>query len=99
MISISNSLTRFAQTISPDDLDVPKGNVTSTTVTDGLQIIFGIFAAVAVLIIAISALRIVISRGNSQDVSKARDSIIFAAIGLVISMMAFTIVTFVVERV
>lgn len=99
MISLTYIIKHLAQTIDPNDLNVPKGSVTNNTVTDGLQILFGIFAAVAVLIIAISALRIVISRGKSEDVSRARDAIIFASIGLVISMMAFTIVTFVVERV
>lgn len=86
--------------INPGDIDVPQpqGGLGESTVTDGLQIFFGIAAAVAVLIIAISALRIVISRGNPQDVQKSRDAIIYAAVGLVITMTAFIIVTFVVER-
>jgi len=84
--------------INPGDIDVPQGPLGETTVTDGLQIFFGIAAAVAVLIIAIGALRIVISRGNPQDVQKSRDAIIYAAVGLVVTMSAFIIVTFVVER-
>jgi hypothetical protein len=90
---------RFAQLVDENKLDIPKGDLTHARLTDGLQVLFGIAAAVAVLIIAISSLRIVISRGNSQDVTKARDAIIYASVGLVITMAAFAIVTFVVERV
>jgi hypothetical protein len=92
-------LHNLAALIPEDQLDIPKENLRETTVTDGLQIFFGIAAAVAVLIIAISALRITISRGNAQDVSKARDAIIYAAVGLAITLSGFAIVTFVIERV
>lgn len=94
-----NLYIRFAQIIESSEIKVPKNELGSSQITNALQVVFGIFAAVAVLVIAISAFRIVISRGNPQDVSRARDAIIFAVIGLVISMAAFTIVTFVVERV
>lgn len=100
---MQNLFTSLAQAvdISPGDIDVPKpaGGLNSNTVEQGLNIFFGIAAAVAVLIIAISAFRIIISRGNSQDVQKARDAIIYASIGLVITMTAFAIVTFVIGRV
>lgn len=92
--------TRLAQIIDPIDIpNVPTASPTDNTITNALQFIFGVFAAVAVLIVALSAFRIVVSRGNAQDVSKARDAIIYASIGLVISMAAFIIVTFVVESV
>lgn len=90
-------LTRFSQIIDPRSINIPKGNADDSVMQAGLQIIFGIAAAVALLIIAISAFRLIIARGNSQDISKARDAIIYASIGLVICMAAFTIVTFVVE--
>lgn len=94
-------LTTLAAVIDEDQLNIPKpsGGLTSERITDGLQIIFGIAAAAAVVIIAISALRIVISRGNSQDVQKARDSIVYASVGLAITLSALLIVTFVVERI
>lgn len=91
-------LTRFSQIVNPDSINIPKSGADNSVIQDGLQILFGIAAAVAVLIIAISAFRLVISRGNSQDISKARDAIIFASIGLVICMTAFMIVTYVVEN-
>ncbi|MDQ3064756.1 MAG: hypothetical protein M3Q36_00595 [bacterium] len=92
-------LTTLSAIIDQSEVKIPKGSPTSTSIQDGLQIVFGIASAVALLIIAISALRIVLSRGNSQDVAKSRDAIIYASVGLVITLSAFAIVTFVVNRV
>jgi hypothetical protein len=92
------SLHLLAQLIDGGDVDIPKPPLTSTSITNGLQVVFGIAAALTVLFIAISALKIVLSRGNSQEVVKQRDSIIYAAIGLTVTLTAFLIVTFVVER-
>lgn len=90
----------LSQILTTDDIEnVPQTALDNNVVSNAMQMVFGIFAAAAVLIIAISALRIIISRGNPQDVSKARDAIIYASVGLVISLSALAIVTFVVERV
>ena len=98
---MSNLLQKFADITIPvggdNGINVPMNSADSTTLNDGLQIIFAIAGSVAVLIIAISAFRIIISRGNAQDVSKARDAIIYASIGLVVTLIAFIIVSFVVR--
>lgn len=98
---MNNFITKLAQVIeiNPDDLNVPQNVPTETTVTDGLQIFFGIAAGVALLVIAICALRMVISRGNAQDVQKSRDAIIYASIGLAVCIAGLAIVTFVIEKV
>ncbi len=91
--------TTLAQLVDPTTIDLPRTTLSENRVTNTLQIVFAVASAIALLIIAISAFRIVVSRGNAQDVQKARDSIIYAAIGLIITASAFTIVTFVVERI
>lgn len=95
---MKNFLYYTAQLIDKGDISgVPDvgGTQDNSRVTTGFQIAIGIFAAAAVLIIAINAFRIIISRGNAQDVAKARDGIIYALAGLVICMAAFIIVEFV----
>ena len=93
------TLIHFAAILEESSLNIPKADATTDRVQLGLQIFFGIAAAVALLIIAISALRMVIARGNSQDIVKARDAIVYASIGLAVTFTAFSIVTFVVNRV
>lgn len=94
------NFSNLAQVIRGDDItNVPQNTLDNSVVIDAVRFVSAAFAAVAVLIIAISAFRIIISRGNSDDVSKARDAIIYAAIGLIISLSAFAIVSFVIRRV
>jgi hypothetical protein len=92
-------MNKLAQLITEQQVNIPKPPVHESTISNGLQIIFGIAAAFAVLFIAISATKIVLSRGNPQEVVKQRDSIIYSLIGLAVTFTAFIIVTFVVERV
>lgn len=83
--------------ISEGDIgSLPKTSVDSGAVSGILTVVFGIFATVAVLIIVIAGLFFVLSRGNPEKAGKARNTIIYAAVGLVLSMSAFAIVEFVV---
>ena len=59
-----------------------------------LGIFFGILAAVAVLFIIIGGFRYVISSGDPQDMSKAKNTILYALIGLVVAITAEGIVSF-----
>lgn len=89
-------INKLARLIDQTTLKIPQpGDVTEGKVTGILELVFGIFASVSILIISIGALKMILSRGNPQEVSKARDTIIYASIGLVISLSAFVIVRFV----
>jgi len=62
-----------------------------------LPAVFGIIGVVSVLFIILGGLRYVISAGKPEQVKKAKDSILYAAVGLVVSILAITIVNFVVS--
>jgi hypothetical protein len=63
-----------------------------------LQIVFGISAALAVLFVVIGALRFVVSDGDPQDSARARNTIIYALIGLLIALAAEAIVSFALNK-
>ena len=63
-----------------------------------LQILFSVMGAVAVFIITLAGFKYVTSGGNPENVAKAKGTIIYAAVGLVVSLIAFSIVTFVVKN-
>lgn len=69
------------------------------TIDRMLGIVFAITACVAVLIIVIAGFRYIAARGDPNAVAQARNAILYAVIGLIISMAAFSIVTFVVRGV
>lgn len=63
-----------------------------------IQILVYVIGAVAVLMIVIGALRYVLSVGDPQKASQAKNTIIYAIVGVVLALMAQTILTFVLER-
>lgn len=92
-------LKKLAQVvIDGGDLGLPQSNFENRDVQNGLQIVFGFAGSLAVLIIVIAGLRYVVSAGDPKAAAKARSAIIFAVAGLVISAIAFSIVTFVIGR-
>ncbi len=59
-----------------------------------------IFAAgiIAVIMIVVSGIRFVSSRGNPDSTNKARQTLIYSIVGLIVAVAAFAIVNFVLNR-
>lgn len=91
---------RFAQIVNcppgTDDCDtnLPQVDANAATLQNVLQILFGIVAAMTIIYIIISAIKLSTSLGDPQAVKRLRGSLIYASIGLVIVLMAEAIVTF-----
>jgi cytochrome bd-type quinol oxidase subunit 2 len=66
-----------------------------TAVINTILLILGI---IAVLMIIIGGIRYTISGGDSGSVQSAKNTILYAVVGLVIAMLAFAIVNFVIAR-
>ncbi len=84
--------------IDANSLGLPK--VAANDATWG-NIIGGVFifaGAWATLFIIIGAVRYAASAGDQGLITKAKDTILYAVIGLAISILAFTVVQFVLGR-
>lgn len=77
------------------DTGLPKVNATGHQLQHALAIFFGIAAVISVLMIVVGGMMFVTSGGNPQSVQKARDTIIYAVVGLLVSLLAEAIVAFV----
>lgn len=64
-----------------------------------VNIVLVICGALAVLTVVIAGFRLITSRGNPSETAQARNAIIYALIGLIVLIFAFSIVNFVVFRV
>lgn len=64
-----------------------------TTVTNIMLFLVG---AISVIMVVIGGLRYVISGGNSTNITTAKNTILYAVIGLVISLLAYALVNFVI---
>lgn len=57
-----------------------------------------VLGMISVLMIVIGGIRYTASNGESAKVKSAKDTIIYSVVGLVVAIMAYTIVNFVVGR-
>ncbi|HEX3568538.1 MAG TPA: hypothetical protein VHT70_02565 [Candidatus Saccharimonadales bacterium] len=80
------------------DTGLPLSTAGSGSIHTALQITFGVLAVVAVVVIVLAGFRLVITQGDSQAVAKARQTIIYAVVGLMIALSAELIVSFVLNR-
>ncbi len=73
------------------------GSLTSqvANITNTLLLIVG---AIAVIMIIIGGLRYVLSGGDESGITSAKNTILYAVIGLVVSVLAYAIVNFVLGR-
>lgn len=92
-------MIRILAALDQSQFDVPQGEFDDVSVKAVFQIVFAIIGAIAVIILMLASLKYVISRGDPQAVAKAKNTILYAVIGLVISASAFSIVSFVVKEV
>ncbi len=82
-----------------NDFDVPQTLVTTSTSTNIFQIVFAIAGGIALIVLMLAGLKYVTSQGDPAAVAKAKNTIIYAAIGLMVAGLAFTIVAFILRTV
>lgn len=87
----------FAECNLPKDIEEQPSLM--TTVTTIINIIVGVVAVIAVIVIVVGGIFFVTSTGESAKVARARNTIIYGVVGLVISLLAFAIVNFVLKAV
>ncbi len=94
-------ITKFAA-FEPGKID--GGSATGTTtelptaIINILNGVLGVLAAVAVVVIVIGGINYMTSAGDAAKVKKAKDTILYAVIGLIVCALAAVIVNFVVKN-
>lgn len=69
------------------------------TVRVVISVILGVLGMVAVVMIVLGGVNYTTSQGDPGKVKKAKDTIMYGIIGLVVAMLAFAIVNFVLQNV
>ncbi len=77
---------------------LPEIKANEAQIQNLLSIVFGVFAAVAVIVIILAAINLAAAEGNPEGISKAKKTIIYALIGLIISLSAEALVLTVLGR-
>lgn len=82
-----------------DTRTLPHVAANSTAIGNILSIVFGIAGSISLLMVVIGGFRYVLANGDSNAVSSAKNTIIYAIVGLVISLSAYAIVNLVITHV
>lgn len=75
-------------------IDLFGANGMFSTITNVLLFIIG---AIAVIMIVIGGMRYVLSGGDSNQITAAKNTILYAIIGIVVAILAFAAVNFVID--
>lgn len=95
-------MQRFSQLVAQYNVDIgglPQVSTGGDRVTIILTIVFSVIGALSLLMLTIGGFRYVASQGDPQALSKAKGTIIYAIVGLLVSISAVAIVTFVLGRI
>lgn len=84
----------FAQSFTDG---LPHASANHNTLETILNVVFTVTASITLLVIVIAGLRYIIARGDPQATAQARETITYAVVGLIITLAAFGIVTFVLK--
>ena len=89
--SISNQTSRSASNAGAGDAqDIIKTVLTSVYLVIGIA---------AVIFIILGGINYVTSQGDPNKIKKAKDTILYAVIGLVAALLAFAITTFILDKI
>lgn len=81
-----------------DGSNLPQPPADESTIETFMTWFFVVAAVVSFLVIVIAGFQMIIASGEPEKIAKARRSIIYALLGLVISLLASVIVGFVIGR-
>lgn len=91
-------ITKFADGLKdPELIPGDDGNL-GQSIINILNGVIGILAVVCVVVIVIGGVNYMTSAGDAGKVKKAKDTILYAIIGLVVCALAATIVNFVISK-
>jgi uncharacterized membrane protein YidH (DUF202 family) len=86
--------------ISESEIDIPLTEAPDgSSINTVLQNVFLVGAGIAMIVIILAGIQFILSQGDPGKTAKARNTIIYAAIGLVLCALAFSIVRFVLGKI
>lgn len=94
---IKDAVRQFAVKITPSDVGVPD-NSANDVFTGGLNAVYFAGGVACVIVIIVAGILYALSAGDSNQIKIAKNAILYAVVGLVVIMMAFTITAFVIGQ-
>ena len=74
-----------------------QGDKASSMIQIIINILLYIVGIIAVIMIVVGGIRYTVSNGNASQVKEAKDTILYAVVGLIVAIMSYAIVNFVIS--
>lgn len=85
-----------------DGINAAKGNLQQTDLTDAISgitnLMITIIGIVSVIMLIIGGFRYVLSGGDQKGTTAAKDTILYAIIGVVVALLSYSIMNFVIKQ-
>lgn len=75
-----------------------KQDLNNATLQNVFNIVLALAGAVAVAFIVFGGIKYTLSQGDQNDIKQAKDTILYAIVGIVIVMISFMLVNFVIGK-
>ena len=82
-----------------ESTSLPKTKADSSTINTLFLILFGVIGAICLLVVVLSGARYALSKGEPDNIQKAKNELKYALIGLIITALAATIVNFALTKI
>lgn len=89
--------SELCQVVNNPDDDIITGS--DSLVVRIVDLLIFISGAIAVIMVAIGGLRYILSNGDPQGTQSAKNTILYAIVGIIIAVAARTIIIFVLDRI
>jgi len=86
-------LADLTKQIDPNELGIPKVDP-NAMLKNGLGLFYFLVGAVAIVMVVLSGISIAASSGDAEKIKKAKNTITYSVIGLVLVALAFVITSF-----
>ena len=97
-MSMKHLFELFAATY-PTPTTIPQIAADQTTLGNVLNVVYAVAGALAVVFIVLGGINYTLSAGDAGKVKQAKDTVLYALIGLVVVLLAFAITRFVIGKV
>ena len=94
-----NLLNYFSEAVKITPTGLPNTHITAGQVlSNGLNIVYLVAGIIAVVSIILAGFKYVTSAGDPAAITKAKNTILYSIIGVVVILLAFTVTWFVIGR-
>ena len=96
-MKIVQFLVQFAAKVSPP-AGIPTDKLDNSTLQNVLNFAFALAGAVAVAFIVYGGIKYTLSQGDQNSVKQAKDTILYAIIGIIVVVISSVLVNFVIGK-